>query len=192
MATTKGKLVSAAISLLEENPEGEAGLTMRAIAQRAGVGLGCANYHFGNKGRLLAACSVRLAERAMEQWKQAVQQDQTKNPLRLWGNCIFGMLRQAPGAFRCDGASRNYEPWERELWDVLFPPELQTLGGIATPVLLWTAMRGVLLDSGMIQTCLGCNCEQAEGREAFLDLFFSVIPGPGPSRQNHCEQERGR
>ena len=49
MADTKEKLVSAAISLLEEGSEEEAGFTMRAIAQRAGVGLGCANYHFGSK-----------------------------------------------------------------------------------------------------------------------------------------------
>ena len=48
MADTKEKLVSAAISLLEEGSEEEAGFTMRAIAQRAGVGLGCANYHFGS------------------------------------------------------------------------------------------------------------------------------------------------
>ena len=65
MADTKEKLVSAAISLLEEGSEEEAGFTMRAIAQRAGVGLGCANYHFGSKERLLAACGNRLEERAM-------------------------------------------------------------------------------------------------------------------------------
>ena len=58
MADTKEKLVSAAISLLEEGSEEEAGFTMRAIAQRAGVGLGCANYHFGSKERLLAACGT--------------------------------------------------------------------------------------------------------------------------------------
>lgn len=49
MADTKEKLVSAAISLLEEGSEEEAGFTMRAIAQRAGVGLGCANYHLAAK-----------------------------------------------------------------------------------------------------------------------------------------------
>ena len=37
MADTKEKLVSAAISLLEEGSEEEAGFTMRAIAQRAGA-----------------------------------------------------------------------------------------------------------------------------------------------------------
>ena len=45
MADTKEKLVSAAISLLEEGSEEEAGFTMRAIAQRAGVGLGLSLIH---------------------------------------------------------------------------------------------------------------------------------------------------
>ena len=85
MADTKEKLVSAAISLLEEGSEEEAGFTMRAIAQRAGVGLGCANYHFGSKERLLAACGNRLAERAMARWEQAVAQNPATGPLRLWG-----------------------------------------------------------------------------------------------------------
>lgn len=191
MATTKGKLVSAAISLLEEDPEGETGLTLRAIAQRAGVGLGCANYHFGNKGRLLAACGVRLAERAMEQWNRAIRQNPSADPLRLWGSCIFGMLRQAPGAFRCEGTDWAYDSWGAELWDILFPPELQTPGGTVTPLLLWAAIRGALLDNRMIQTRLGCDCRQAEGREAFLDLVFSALQGEGRPRQDLCAQGRG-
>lgn len=121
MADTKEKLVSAAISLLEEGSEEEAGFTMRAIAQRAGVGLGCANYHFGSKERLLAACGNRLAERAMARWEQAVAQNPATGPLRLWGECVFGMLHQAPMAFQTDtagGASQT------GLWDILFPPEV--------------------------------------------------------------------
>lgn len=65
MADTKEKLVSAAISLLEEGSEEEAGFTMRAIAQRAGVGLGCANYHFGSKERLLAAAATAWQSAAL-------------------------------------------------------------------------------------------------------------------------------
>lgn len=184
MADTKEKLVSAAISLLEEDPEGKVGFTTRAIAQRAGVGLGCANYHFGSKDRLLAACGSRLAERAMIRWERSVEQDPAASPLRLWGECIFGMLHQAHGAFQNDEADGALDTG---LWDILFPPEVQALGGAAVPVLLWTAMRGALLDSTMLKERLGCDCTQAEGRNAFLDILFSALQGgeqPGRPPQN--------
>lgn len=184
MDDTKEKLVSAAISLLEEDPGRKAGFTMRTIAQRAGVGLGCANYHFGSKGRLLAACGSRLAEQAMARWEWSVEQDPVTGPLRLWGECIFGMLHQAPKAFQNDGASGVSETG---LWDILFPPDVQALGGAAVPVLLWAAMRGALLDSTMLKERLGCDCTQAEGRKAFLDLLFSELQGgeqPGRPAQN--------
>lgn len=180
MADTREKLVSAAISLLEEDSEEQAGFTTRAIAQRAGVGLGCANYHFGSKDRLLAACGSRLAERAMTRWRRSVEQDPVTSTLRLWGECIFEMLHQAPRAFQNNGASGASEAG---LWDILFPPEVQALEGAAVPVLLWAAMRGALLDSTMLKERLGCDCAQAEGRKAFLDLFFSELPGgEQPSR----------
>ena len=186
MADTKEKLVSAAISLLEEGSEEEAGFTMRAIAQRAGVGLGCANYHFGSKERLLAACGNRLAERAMARWEQAVAQNPAAGPLRLWGECVFGMLHQAPMAFQTDtagGASQT------GLWDILFPPEVQALSGTATPVLLWAAMRGALLDRSMLKDRLGYDCSQPEGCKAFLDLVFSGLPGEEhPGCQDHTRR----
>ena len=46
------------------------------------------------------------------------------------------------------------------LWDILFPPEVQALSGTATPVLLWAAMRGALLDRSMLKDRLGYDCSQ--------------------------------
>lgn len=107
MADTKEKLVSAAISLLEEGSEEEAGFTMRAIAQRAGVGLGCANYHFGSKDacwppaatawqsapwpRMGAGCGTKSCYRSVETmgrmclWDASSSANGIPNRYRRWG-----------------------------------------------------------------------------------------------------------
>ena len=102
MADTKEKLVSAAISLLEEGSEEEAGFTMRAIAQRAGVGLGCANalYPAGRlrqplgrarHGPVGAGCGTKSCYRSVETmgrmclWDASSSANGIPNRYRRWG-----------------------------------------------------------------------------------------------------------
>lgn len=51
-ADVKEKIISATIDLLEEQNDAE-GITMRLIADRAGVGLGLINYHFKTREALI-------------------------------------------------------------------------------------------------------------------------------------------
>ena len=49
----KEAIIQAAIELIVENDGHSEEITVREICNRAGVGLGLVNYHFGNKDRLM-------------------------------------------------------------------------------------------------------------------------------------------
>lgn len=59
-ADLKERIIEAATALIQEkNGEAEA-ITTRAIAERAGVGVGLINYHFQTKEKLIAICVERI------------------------------------------------------------------------------------------------------------------------------------
>lgn len=62
------RILKAAIELLKEHPDSK-NITMKAIAERSGVGVGLINYHFKSKDRLfMEAVGKMLAFKAL-QWR---------------------------------------------------------------------------------------------------------------------------
>lgn len=67
----RSRILGATIELIEEG-ERVADLTVRRIAERAAVGIGLINYHFGTKDELIQE-SVRIAiAEAIARWHQAI------------------------------------------------------------------------------------------------------------------------
>ena len=54
-------ILEAAVSLVREHGDSLDDITVRDICERAGVGLGLVNYHFGSKDRLMEQCFDRIA-----------------------------------------------------------------------------------------------------------------------------------
>ncbi len=64
---SRERIVRAALAVLDETDEVE-WVTVRRIADRAGVAAGAINYHFGSKDELLNEAVVREMERLAERW----------------------------------------------------------------------------------------------------------------------------
>lgn len=63
MTATDDRILDATLAVLAR--EGVAGVSMRAVAQQAGVAVGLANYHFENKTALICAALKRVGEQDM-------------------------------------------------------------------------------------------------------------------------------
>ena len=61
----KERILKAAKALMDETDDLES-VTMRQIAQRAGVGVGLINYHFQTKEHLLEVCIQRIISRVID------------------------------------------------------------------------------------------------------------------------------
>lgn len=77
----KARILQAAIELLnEQDPES---ITMRKIAERAGVGIGLINYHFQSKDRLLNEAVGGSMVEASSRWLNANEDEYPDPVLRL-------------------------------------------------------------------------------------------------------------
>lgn len=65
------RIVEAACALIEESGGEVRAVTTRAIAARAGVGVGLINYHFQSKDRLIELCVQRVISRVVGSFQPA-------------------------------------------------------------------------------------------------------------------------
>lgn len=88
-------IIQATIDLINEKGEQMENITVREICERANVGLGLVNYHFGNKERLLELCVERIVNGIVDQF-QAIREKTEKltatEKLEMLGNITFTFL----------------------------------------------------------------------------------------------------
>ena len=93
--SSKEAILEATIALINEKEDRMEEITMREIAQRAGVGLGLINYHFENKERLIEACVERIINGIVEKFRGIGDQTEGRTPfekLDYLGNMTLTFL----------------------------------------------------------------------------------------------------
>lgn len=91
----KEAIIQAAMELIEENGEHPEEITVRAICNRAGVGLGLVNYHFGNKDKLIEQCIERKINGIVERFQDIWEKTEALTPfekLECLGNMTLDFL----------------------------------------------------------------------------------------------------
>lgn len=79
---TKERLIQVTLDLLDE-VEGVDDITVRQIAERAGVGIGSINYHFQSKDNLLNEAVMRVVGDVAASWYQPFQHQEVDPVTRL-------------------------------------------------------------------------------------------------------------
>ena len=80
----KERIILAASELIRQADGDLAGVSLRSIAQEAGVALGLINYHFGSKEKLVEECVQRIISGVIDAFKP--------------GNCVSGSPAACLGA----------------------------------------------------------------------------------------------
>ncbi len=88
------QLLSAARDILQES--GRAGLSLRAIADRAGVAPGTVYYHYADKAALLGGLAVDGFRQLADAMRQAYEARGEDSGLRSIGAAYLSFLRQKP------------------------------------------------------------------------------------------------
>ncbi len=94
MGNVRGHLLSAARDLLAEN--GHAALSLRAIAERAGVAPGTVYYHYADKAALLAGLAVDGFKQLADAMSEAYAAKGSEGGLRSIGTAYLAFLREKP------------------------------------------------------------------------------------------------
>lgn len=92
----KEHIIEATISLIENSGGDTNGITARRIAERANIGLGLINYHFGSKEQLITACVQRIIGNVVAGFKTERQFESDKARLTAVATHVFHFLFEHP------------------------------------------------------------------------------------------------
>lgn len=91
----KGRIIRVTTELIEQHYGDIKSVTARMIADKAGIGLGLINYHFGNKDKLIEICVEHIINGIVERF-QIIQKNEDKltpfEKLEYLGNMTLDFL----------------------------------------------------------------------------------------------------
>lgn len=179
------RILQATVELLQT--KGAKGLTVRRIAERAGVGVGLINYHFGTKARLLEAAAERMLAAAGE--SEAPGLSTRLDPDTRLRRMLRGRLRwlEADPALAAMLAQEVLSAGELSEVEALLGPLAEGQGRRRTEMelrmmalLLWSFPAVLALHAPEFGRFLGVDLRQWPGRETSLDVLTRLLLG-GPS-----------
>lgn len=94
VGNVRGQLLAAARDILHES--GRTGLSLRAIADRAGVAPGTVYYHYADKAALLAGLAVDGFRQLADAMRAAYESRGQEGGLRTTGYAYLAFLREKP------------------------------------------------------------------------------------------------
>lgn len=178
----KEHIIEVTTELIEQSSDGAGGITTRRIAERAGVGLGLINYHFGSKDNLITECVQRIIGRVVAGFRMDREFESDRERLCAWADYVFEFLFQHPvisrisilGDFESYTAGSNSANTQRGFMMALrcdVPQEDKPM----LSFILTAAMQAAFLGSGACRELLGYDFAKREDRAAYISRLVSML-----------------
>jgi len=176
------RILGAAVDLIRQ--EGAESATIRRVAERAGVGVGLINYHFGSKRNLLAEASRYLLGPSDKQEQAGTDRrlDADTRLRRLLRQRLRGlevdsglahlMAEEAVLSADLSGAEEILLPLREAFVDERTEAELRMLA-----LMMWSVQTVLLLHADACSRFLGIDLDQWPGRETALDVLARLTMG---------------
>jgi AcrR family transcriptional regulator len=174
------RILQATIELLRT--AGAAGLTVRQIAEKAGVGVGLINYHFGTKAHLLEAAAERMLAAGGD--VDSAGLGSRLDPDTRLRRLLRGRMRwlEADPALAALLAQEVLTAGELADAEALLGPLAEGQGRRRTEMelrmmalLLWSFPAVLALHSERFGRFLGVDLRQWPGRETALDVLTRLL-----------------
>ena len=187
----KEVILQATIELIEENGEHLEEITVRAICNRAGVGLGLVNYHFGNKDKLMEQCIERMINGIVEDFQNIREKTEGLTPfdkLEYLGNLTLDFLFDHYAVSRisvltdmqspkdCDNTTRTYLAFLPLV--AACRPDLDEASIRRKTFCLITVMQQMFLRYDTVSKVLGIDLTKKENRKAWhTQILHDILEG---------------
>jgi AcrR family transcriptional regulator len=91
--SSKDQLIDATIALIQQSNGNIDEITIRAIAEKANVGVGLVNYHFQSKENLITICVQKMIEQTVSSFTPEKTENQSdKERMAAWAIQVFDFL----------------------------------------------------------------------------------------------------
>lgn len=178
----KDHIIEVTTELLEQYNGNAKSITARMIAEKAEIGLGLINYHFGSKDELITECVQRIIGKVVSGFHMEQEFQTDKERLTAWATYVFHFLFEHPAISRISilGDYQNYtENCNSVLTQRGFMLSIKNdVSDSYKPILVFvltTAMQVAFLGSEIAKQILGYDFTKTEDRAAYIKKLTDIL-----------------
>lgn len=181
-ANVKNRIIEVTTELIEQHDGNIKNITARMIAEKADIGLGLINYHFGSKEKLIMECVQQIIGQVVAGFHMEQKFQTDKARLTAWAAYVFNFLFEHSAISRVSilGDFQNYtENCNSVLTQRGFSLSLEN--GISNEdksmfvFILTAAMQVAFLGSETVKQLLGYDFTKAEDRAAYIGKLVDFL-----------------
>ena len=182
MNDVKENIISVTTDLIEQSNGNIKNITARAIAEKAGVGLGLINYHFGSKDNLVATCVQRIIGKVIMGFSTEKEYANDKERLTAWAIYVFDFLFEHPAISRISilGDLQNYtikcnSVYSQKGFMLALTKDIEDKDKPLLSFILTAAMQTAFLSGTAAKELLGYDFMKQTDRIAFIKKLVTTI-----------------
>jgi len=182
MNDVKENIISVTTDLIEQSNGNIKNITARAIAEKAGVGLGLINYHFGSKDNLVATCVQRIIGKVIMGFSTEKEYANDKERLTAWAIYVFDFLFEHPAISRVSilGDLQNYtikcnSVYSQKGFMLALTKDIEDKDKPLLSFILTAAMQTAFLSGTAAKELLGYDFMKQTDRIAFIKKLVTAI-----------------
>ena len=177
------RILSATEALIRQSSGSSADITTRAVAARAGVGVGLINYHFQSKDQLITLCVQRMIGQVVSSFSPHARPGATdRERLTDWASEVFEFLFGNAALSRISilGDFAQYAPVGNSAhtqagFALALQNDVRPSDRALLTFVLTTAMQAAFLGGRAEGARLGFDFDAPEGRRAYITRLVDVL-----------------
>lgn len=179
----KERIIEVTTELIEQHKGNTNEITARVIAEKAEVGLGLINYHFGSKENLITACVQRIISNVVTAGvKVNKKYDTDKERLTAKAIYVFNFLFENAAVSRISilGDLQNYSAngnsaYTQRGFMTSMTRDVAEQDKALLSFILTATMQIAFLGSGAIKEILGYDLEIPKERAAYIEKVVAIL-----------------
>lgn len=178
----KDRIIFVTIELIEQYGGNTKSITARMIAEKAEVGLGLINYHFGSKDNLITECVQHIIGGVVAGFHMEQVFSSDKERLIAWATYVFDFLFEHSAISRISilGDFRNYSQDSNSVYTQYgFTKSLNSdISEKDKPMLVFiltAAMQVAFLGNETVNQLLGYDFTKPKDRAEYIEKLVDIL-----------------
>ena len=179
----KDRIIEVTTAMIEQHAGDTKAITARVIAEKADVGLGLINYHFGSKENLITTCVQRIISNVVTAGVKVNEEyDTDKDHLIAKATHVFNFLFVNAAVSRISilGDLQNYSANSNSAYTqrgfmTSLTRDVAEQDKALLSFILTATMQIAFLGSGSIKEILGYDLEIPKERAAYIEKVVTIL-----------------
>lgn len=180
--SVKDNIINVTTEIIQQSTGDIKNITARAIAEKAGIGLGLINYHFKSKENLITICVQRIIEKVIAGFNIEKKYDSDKERLTAWAIYVFDFLYDNNAISRISilGDLQSYTAscnsvHTQKGFMMALTKDINDKDKPFLAFILTSAMQTAFLSGSVIKDTLGYDFKKKTDRATFIERLITVL-----------------